>query len=80
MDLQVLSGDSFDSLYVDDVRTSEETLLWTSTACYGDSFNSLYVDDVRTSEESLLWTSTACYEDTFTLLSIKHGDSFQRPT
>jgi hypothetical protein len=26
-------------LYVDDVRTSQETHLWDSTACYGDSFN-----------------------------------------
>jgi hypothetical protein len=25
-------------LYADDVRTSQETLLWVSTACYGESF------------------------------------------
>jgi hypothetical protein len=31
-------------LYVDDVRTSQETL--TSTVCYGDSFTVLYADDV----------------------------------
>jgi hypothetical protein len=26
-------------LYLDDVRTSEKTRLWNSTACYGDSFS-----------------------------------------
>jgi hypothetical protein len=35
-------------LYVDVIRTTQETHLWTSTACYEDSFISLYVDDVRT--------------------------------
>jgi hypothetical protein len=37
------------STYIDDVRTSRETHLWVSTACYGDCFTFLYVDDVRTS-------------------------------
>jgi hypothetical protein len=35
-------------LYVDDVHTSQETRLWSSTACYGNSLTFLYVDDVRT--------------------------------
>jgi hypothetical protein len=31
-------GDSFIFLHVADVRTSQETHLWASRACYGDSF------------------------------------------
>jgi hypothetical protein len=58
--------DCFTSLYVDDVRTSEETHLWASTARYRDSFTSLYVVDVRTSEKTHLWASTACYWNSFT--------------
>jgi hypothetical protein len=45
-------GDSFTFLCVHDVRTSQDTHLWPSTASYGDSFTRLYVDDVRTSEET----------------------------
>jgi hypothetical protein len=41
--------DSFTFLYVDDVRTSQETHLQVSTACYRASFTFLYVDDVRAS-------------------------------
>jgi hypothetical protein len=41
-------------VFLDCVRTSQETYLWTSTACYGDSFTCLYVDDVRTSQETHL--------------------------
>jgi hypothetical protein len=52
--------------YVDDIRTSQETHVWASTACYGDSFNFLYVDDVCTSQETRLWSSTACHGDSFT--------------
>jgi hypothetical protein len=53
-------GDRFTFVYVD-VRTSQETLLWTSAACYRDGFTALSVDKVRTSQEipmSLhgLWT------------------------
>jgi hypothetical protein len=63
--------DNFTFLYVrvDDVDTSQETQLWTSTACYGNSFTFLYVrvDDVRTSQETRLWASTACYGYNFTL-------------
>jgi hypothetical protein len=39
-------GDTFNFLYVDDVRTSQETHLWASTSCYGDTLTILYVDDV----------------------------------
>jgi hypothetical protein len=45
-------GDSFTCLYVDDVRTSQETRVWASAACYEDGFTFLYVDDVRTSQET----------------------------
>jgi hypothetical protein len=48
------NGDGFTFLYVDDVRTSQESHLWASTACYGDSFNLLYINDVRTSQETHL--------------------------
>jgi hypothetical protein len=63
MDPTASYGDSFTSAYADDVRTSQEAHLWTTTACYGDSFTSVYVDDVRTSQEAHLWTTTACYGD-----------------
>jgi hypothetical protein len=43
-------GDSFTFLYVDDVRTSQETQAF--IAYFGDSFTFLYVDDVRTSQET----------------------------
>jgi hypothetical protein len=46
-------------LYVDYVRTTEETHV--STTCYGDSFTFLYVDGVRTSEETHV--STTCSDD-----------------
>jgi hypothetical protein len=36
-------------LLVNDARTSEETLVWSSTACYMHSFTYLYVQDIRTS-------------------------------
>jgi hypothetical protein len=32
-------GDSFNFLYADDIRTSQETYIWASMACYGDRFN-----------------------------------------
>jgi hypothetical protein len=35
------TGDSFTVLYVDDVRTSQETHPRASTTCYGDSFTLL---------------------------------------
>jgi hypothetical protein len=56
--------DSF--AYVNDVRTSQETHLWTATFCYGDVFTILYVDDVRTSRETHLWASMSCYGKDFT--------------
>jgi hypothetical protein len=46
---------SFISLYVDDIRTSQEAHAF--TACYGDSFSFLYVDDVRTSQEAHAFTA-----------------------
>jgi hypothetical protein len=36
--------DSFTLLYVDDVRTAQETRLWTSTGCYRDIFSCSYVE------------------------------------
>jgi hypothetical protein len=50
-------------LFVDDVRTSQETPLWASTACYGDSFTFLYVAGVRILQETHIWASAACYGD-----------------
>jgi hypothetical protein len=47
--------DSFTFLYVDDVRTSQNTHLRASTVCYRDSITFLYVVDVRTSQETHLW-------------------------
>jgi hypothetical protein len=60
----------FISLYVDYVRTSQETRLWASPAFYGNSFISLYVDDLRTSQERHLWASTASYGDNCTYVYI----------
>jgi hypothetical protein len=59
MGLHDLLGDSYTVLYVDDVRTLQETHIWASTACYGNNFTSSYVDDVCTSQETQLWASTA---------------------
>jgi hypothetical protein len=47
-----VTGVSFTYYYVDHVRTSQETHIWASTACYGHSFTFLYADDVRTSQET----------------------------
>jgi hypothetical protein len=61
-------GDGF-TLYVDDIRNSQETHPWVSTvstACYGHGFTFLCVDDVCTSQETHLWVSTAYYGDSFT--------------
>jgi hypothetical protein len=52
MDIHRLLRDSFTFLYVDDIRTSQETYQRASTDCYGDSFILLHVDDVRTSQET----------------------------
>jgi hypothetical protein len=47
--------------YVSDVRKSQETYLWASTACYGVGYTFMYVYDVRASQETpidhhdLLW-------------------------
>jgi hypothetical protein len=47
-------GETFAFLYGDNIYTSQETHLWTSTTCYGGSFAFLYVEDVRTSQETHL--------------------------
>jgi hypothetical protein len=62
----VCYGDSFTSLYVDDVRTSQEA--HASTVYYGDSFTCLYVHDVRTSQEA--HASTVYYGDSFSSLYV----------
>jgi hypothetical protein len=62
----VCYGDIFTFLYVDDVRTSQETHLCSSTVCYKYVFTSFYVDYVRRSQETHLWASTVCYRDSFT--------------
>jgi hypothetical protein len=49
---QPVDRDSFTVLYAGDTRTSQETHLQASTACYGASFTFLYVDDTRTSQET----------------------------
>jgi hypothetical protein len=73
-------GDSFTFLYVDNVRTSQETCLWASTVCCGDGFTFLYICDVHTSQETYLWASSACYADscTFTLLLSHHSLNSRR--
>jgi hypothetical protein len=53
MDLNELLRGQLYFLYIDDVRTQQETHLWTSTICYGNSFIFyiyiyIYIDDVRT--------------------------------
>jgi hypothetical protein len=65
-------GDIFAILYGDDVRTSQETHLWPSTARYGEIFAMLYGDDVRTSKETNLWAPTACYGVSFTFLYVDY--------
>jgi hypothetical protein len=42
-------------LYVNDVGTSQETHLQSSTAFCRDIFTYLYIDDVLTSQETHLW-------------------------
>jgi hypothetical protein len=48
-------------VFYGDVRTSRETHLCASMACYGNTFTFLYRDNVRTSQKTHLWASTACY-------------------
>jgi hypothetical protein len=68
-----VNDDSSTLLYVDDVRTSQESYLSASTAYYRKSFALLYVDDVRTSQETQNYT--ACYGDSFNLDSaFKYSD------
>jgi hypothetical protein len=58
--------DHFTFLYVDDVRTSQNTHLRASTACYRGIFTLLYVEDVRTSQETPM-ASMAGYRGSFTI-------------
>jgi hypothetical protein len=60
---------SFTFLYVDDVRISRETNLWTPTACYAKSLIYLYAEDVRISQETQAFT--VCYGDSFTFLYVE---------
>jgi hypothetical protein len=69
MGLYGLLHGSFTFLYVKDVRTSQETHLWASTACFTDNFTFLYLEDVRTSQETYLQAHTAYYGDSFTVLN-----------
>jgi hypothetical protein len=71
MDLHGLLWDSFTFLYVDDVCTSQEIHLWTSTASYGIALL-FYIDDVRTSQKTHLRASTACYGESFTFLYVDY--------
>jgi hypothetical protein len=51
--------DRFTFLYVDDVRTSQQTHV---RASYEDNVTFLYVDDTRTSQQTHVW---ACDRDKF---------------
>jgi hypothetical protein len=63
----IFYGDSFTFLFVDDVRTSQETptchhgLLW-------GYLHFLYADDIRTSQGTHQWVTAASYGDVFTFL------------
>jgi hypothetical protein len=63
-------GDSFTFLYLNDVRTSQETRPWGSTGCYRDNLTFLYVYDIHTSQGTHLWAFTACYRDSLTFLYV----------
>jgi hypothetical protein len=65
-------------LCVDDVRYSQETHLWASTACYADAFNSLYVEDVCASQEAYLEAFTVCYGDSLTFLYVDDVSTSQK--
>jgi hypothetical protein len=54
-------------LYVDDVRTSQETRPCAVEARYGDRFDLLYVDDACTSQETRPCAVEASYGDRFDL-------------
>jgi hypothetical protein len=56
-------------LYVHDIRTSQETCLWTSTACYGVNIT-LYIYYAHTSQERHFWTSKVSYGFSFTFLHV----------
>jgi hypothetical protein len=66
-----VTGIALHFLYVDGARTSQETHLWTSVACYKESSTFLYADDVRISQETHVWASTARYRDKLTFRFVR---------
>jgi hypothetical protein len=65
MDLHGLLRGQINFLYIGDVRTSQETHLWTSTACYKASFT-FYIGVMSVPHRKHVWASTACYRDRLT--------------
>jgi hypothetical protein len=61
--------DSFTILYVDRVRTSQETPV-DLHGLLRDRLTSLCINGVCTSQGTHLWASTACYRDSFTILYV----------
>jgi hypothetical protein len=55
--------------YVNDVRTSQETYLLASTACYGEIFTFLYVD-VFVPHRKHLRASAVCYANSYNVLLV----------
>jgi hypothetical protein len=45
-------GDSFNLLYLDDVRTSQDTQVRAYIACYGDTFTFLCVVSIQNKEKT----------------------------
>jgi hypothetical protein len=63
-------GDSFIFVYLDNVHTSQETLVWVSTPVRGTAFIYFYSDDVCTLQETHVQIFTVCYVDNFTSLYV----------
>jgi hypothetical protein len=61
-------------VYVDDVRTSQETPLG-SNSLLTRIFFFVYVDGVRTSQETRLWASATCCWDSFIMLTVVRHES-----
>jgi hypothetical protein len=57
-------------LYVDDIRTSQQTHLLASKTCYGDSLIFSYEDVDLTSQETQLRDPTACFGVSLTFLYV----------
>jgi hypothetical protein len=64
-------GDSFAFLYVDHVRTSQETHLWAPRSVTEIALPS-YMYMMLVPHKKHLWASTACYGDSFTFLYVDH--------